>query len=1262
MGGAGGGVMTEPASSATALRSAGEAEIIPESSSAGALREMPDANGLRFMASMTVGAANDPAEREAEATSNRVVGGGMAPEIGSRASSRLGRALRPVRRMEEDEQAQCMEEEQGQALRTDDPHQSMRTNDDRREADDDGAQLDARRTAEETPARRTAEESQAVRTEDEAPVERTENDGQARCKDSSSAALALLRRQTDNAQSQVAGRKNRIRRQEGEEGGAEPWPEPAEGEVEALEAAGVTDSEGASEAGGEGGGDAGGGGGGDQAQMLRREEGENGDSPTGERRFRQREESVQAQEADAQEKPMGPEGGEVEDGSLAARMQSPDQGRPLGDAVRGRMEKSFDADFSAVRIHDTPQDRKDTAALGARAVAMGGDVWLGRGESESDSKLMAHELTHVVQQGGASQGKAKREEAEKSRAEATPQPEGGRRVLRRLSLRGKIASWAHNVPGYTLLTVVLGYDPIAGKGVDRSATNLVGGILGLVPGGNKLFENLKKSGALERAFTWLSAEFAKLNLTWASIKSLFAQAWEAASIWSPVDSWHRIKAVFTAPIKRLWNFAKAVGGKILEFIFEGVLTLAGPLGARVMDVIRKAGAAIGKIFSDPVGFLKNLLNAVIKGIRQFSTNIWTHLKSGLMGWLFGTLSSAGLKLPEKFDLKGILSLALQIMGITYARIRAKLVKVIGEKRVAFIEKAVEVVKILVTQGVAGVWKKLLEWIGNLKDIVLGAIQNWVVTKIVVAAVTKLASMFNPVGAVVQAIITIYNVIKFFIERIQQIVALVESVVNSVSNIAYGKLSAAANYIEQTMARTLPVIISFLANLLGLGGLAEKIKGIIKGIQTKVDKAIEKLIGWIVKKAKALWAKMKSAAKKGAEKVLAWWKVKKSYTSKDGTNHTAEVTMQGKQAVVMVRSEPKTLAELAEEFDALPDEQRSAAGAGKGSLKAKADSIQALVDSNPTDAAGMEAKKQQVAQELDAIIMILGKAGLPKGLDDTKTKVSWVEKQGRAHVVIADPLTKNPGNTAGQAASGALKHVDKWEFAVKKQSTKRSAESFRHLRGMHLLNADFHGPVTNWNIADGDALINNNMSGGAEAPAKEALDREPTKSQGGAPLTWKATATYWNNTEPSADVAKIKDPPNNVGDDELYEARKRVAGFYFAKSVQVVWTETQANGKPTTHTPPPFESKQLPELIPAGEKRDPTKKERALMAYADVAKLGKRLPGYKGVAASIGLDNQFVLGVTKDTAYFLKEGNLTKPTEKLISEWGPGGTERGKFSP
>jgi hypothetical protein len=57
---------------------------------------------------------------------------------------------------------------------------------------------------------------------------------------------------------------------------------------------------------------------------------------------------------------------------------------------------------------------------------------------------------------------------------------------------------------------------------------------------------------------------------------------------------------------------------------------------------------------------------------------------------------------------------------------------------------------------------------------------------VVKLVNKLVTMFSPVGAIIQGIITIYNTITFFIERAQQIATVAEA--ESVGRIAAGDIA------------------------------------------------------------------------------------------------------------------------------------------------------------------------------------------------------------------------------------------------------------------------------------------------------------------------------------------------------------------------------------------------------------------------------------------------------------------------------------------
>ena len=73
------------------------------------------------------------------------------------------------------------------------------------------------------------------------------------------------------------------------------------------------------------------------------------------------------------------------------------------------------------------------------------------------------------------------------------------------------------------------------------------------------------------------------------------------------------------------------------------------------------------------------------------------------------------------------------MGLTYARMRGKVVKLIGEPAVSRMEQVVDVFKTLVTEGPAGLWKWIQEKLGDLKEAVLGPIKEFLVEKVIKAA-------------------------------------------------------------------------------------------------------------------------------------------------------------------------------------------------------------------------------------------------------------------------------------------------------------------------------------------------------------------------------------------------------------------------------------------------------------------------------------------------------------------------------------------------
>jgi hypothetical protein len=430
---------------------------------------------------------------------------------------------------------------------------------------------------------------------------------------------------------------------------------------------------------------------------------------------------------------------------------------------------------------------------------------------------------------------------------------------------GKLAEWARKIPGYGLLGVVIGRDPLSGAPVERTAVNIVGGFMSLIPGGQGMFENLQRSGAVERAGAWLDAEVPRLGLTWEYLKGLLRRAWDALSVFdllSPSSVWEKVSGIFTEPVQRLLAFGRDAAGKLLEFIFEGVLSLAGAAGGQVMGIVRKAGDVLGTIVRNPIGFASNLIGAVRGGLGRFMENIGSHLKTGLFAWLTGAMRGA-ISLPSKFDLRGILSLVLQVLGLTWSWVRKRLVDLLGERVVGMVEKAVDWIQRIATGGLAAVWERIMEFASGLVDSVIGGIRDWVAKSVVGAAITKLITMFNPAGAIIQAIIAVYNTVQFFIERAQQLAALATSVFESIASIAAGNLGNAIGAVENAMARTLPVVLGFLARLIGLGDVAGAVKGVIDRVRAVVDKALDKVIEWLVGLAKRLVGRGAAAGPQGA---------------------------------------------------------------------------------------------------------------------------------------------------------------------------------------------------------------------------------------------------------------------------------------------------------------------------------------------------------------------------------------------------------------
>jgi hypothetical protein len=129
------------------------------------------------------------------------------------------------------------------------------------------------------------------------------------------------------------------------------------------------------------------------------------------------------------------------------------QGRPLDPQTRAFMEPRFGHDFSRVRVHTDAHAAESARAVNAYAYTVGQDVVFGTGQyvpgTSEGRKLLAHELTHVVQQGAntirdrieiAPPDDAHEREAHQAAEQTNGLPSG---ILMRYPARIALQRWAY---------------------------------------------------------------------------------------------------------------------------------------------------------------------------------------------------------------------------------------------------------------------------------------------------------------------------------------------------------------------------------------------------------------------------------------------------------------------------------------------------------------------------------------------------------------------------------------------------------------------------------------------------------------------------------------------------------------------------------------------------------------------------------------------------------------------------------------------------
>ncbi|MEU6272061.1 hypothetical protein ABZ871_06510 [Streptomyces populi] len=314
-------------------------------------------------------------------------------------------------------------------------------------------------------------------------------------------------------------------------------------------------------------------------------------------------------------------------------------------------------------------------------------------------------------------------------------------------------------------------------------------------------------------------------------------------------------------IKKLQEENKGLIAKAKDAVVGAIQTII-ELKNMLLGVLAKAAGAVMRILKDPIGFLRNLVSAVSAGLRQFIGNIAEHLKKGLVSWLLGAAAGAGLALPAKFDLKGIIQLIAGLLGLTWSNIRARITrKGVPDRAVSAAEQSVPVAQALQREGPAGAVEHIKESVGDLKSTVLQKLTAYLVPTVIVAGIGWIVSLLTPASAFVRAVKGIIDIVTFVVTQGGQIVQFVHSILDAVVAIANGGGGGVPALIEGALAASIPVLLGFLASLLGIGNLAGKVRQVFTAVARPVNKAIDRIVDFIAKAAKKLWAKLKGRSGK-----------------------------------------------------------------------------------------------------------------------------------------------------------------------------------------------------------------------------------------------------------------------------------------------------------------------------------------------------------------------------------------------------------------
>ena len=461
------------------------------------------------------------------------------------------------------------------------------------------------------------------------------------------------------------------------------------------------------------------------------------------------------------------------------------------------------------------------------------------------------------------------------------------------------------------------------------------------------------------------------------------------------DAWQKTKAQVMGIVRLVFVNHDLVGA--VKASFNLVLRVMNIPEDMLGKVAAKAMAAWDVVSKKPLDFIKNTVRSLGHGFKLLWDNIGSHLEHGLEGWLFGEVADKDIRPPSSWsDPKAILGFVVDVLGLSIGHITELLKKRIDPRLVDKVQTWI------------GRFARAWDWITNVIDTsrspaensqgliaqakdfgksILTGIVEWVTGK-VAAELAMLAAAAGASGGLSEVLDVARRIYKAMLTAKRwagRILQMASDTLDHVLDIASGNVAKVGGEFEKIMDKAMPVVIGFLADQVGLGGIGAAIRNIVDALREKVDAAIL----WLIDKVKGGIEAVLGGIQAGIAAVSDWFGLRKAFTA-HGEPHSLYFVGSGRSARLVVASNETFMdqllapnGELERDIENSGNAARTEALARARAAYARVKAFMSILEATPKDAKASDGLKL-AADELVAGLEVTGVAVLTA--DDAVVKL------------------------------------------------------------------------------------------------------------------------------------------------------------------------------------------------------------------------------------------------------------------------------------